>query len=173
MGRQGKMRREWQSTPVFFPGEFHGQRSLAGHSPRGLKEADRSEQLTHAGGKMKLLHLLSKLLAQYGTRGRKWKCSSLSCVWLFVALWTVTCQAPLSMEFSRQEYRSWVAIPFFRGSSTPRDWTWVSCIAGKLFTIWATREAPWDVWVILPNPGFQYWKACFCLDPCYSYTVQI
>ena len=26
-------RREWQSTPVFLPGEFHGQRSLAGYSP--------------------------------------------------------------------------------------------------------------------------------------------
>ena len=36
----------------------------------------------------------------------------------------------------------WVAIPFFRGSSGPRDWTWVSCIAGRFFIIWATREAP-------------------------------
>ena len=35
----------------------------------------------------------------------------------------------------------WVAIPFFRRSSWPRDWTWVSCIAGRFFTIWATREA--------------------------------
>jgi len=36
----------------------------------------------------------------------------------------------------------WFAIPFSRGSSWPRDWTQVSCIAGRLFTIWATREAP-------------------------------
>ena len=36
----------------------------------------------------------------------------------------------------------WVAIPFSRGSSWPRDQTWVSCTAGKFFTIWATREAP-------------------------------
>ena len=35
----------------------------------------------------------------------------------------------------------WIAIPFFRGSSWPRDWTQVSCIAGWLFTTWATREA--------------------------------
>ena len=35
----------------------------------------------------------------------------------------------------------WVAIPFFRGSSWPRDWTWVSCITGRLFTTWPTREA--------------------------------
>ena len=34
----------------------------------------------------------------------------------------------------------WVAISFSRGSSQPRDQTWVSCIAGKLFTVWATRE---------------------------------
>ena len=35
----------------------------------------------------------------------------------------------------------WVAIPFSRGSSQPRDWTKVSCIADRFFTIWATREA--------------------------------
>ena len=34
----------------------------------------------------------------------------------------------------------WFVIPFSRGSSWPRDWTWVSCIAGRFFTIWATRE---------------------------------
>ena len=37
-------RREWQSTPVFLPGKFHGQRSLVGYSPRGRKESDTSEQ---------------------------------------------------------------------------------------------------------------------------------
>ena len=35
----------------------------------------------------------------------------------------------------------WVAIPFSRGFSWPRDWTWVSCTAGGFFTVWATREA--------------------------------
>ena len=35
----------------------------------------------------------------------------------------------------------WVAFSFSRGSSQPRDQTQVSCIAGRLFTIWATREA--------------------------------
>ena len=39
----------------------------------------------------------------------------------------------------------WVAMPFSWGSSRPRDQTWVSCIAGRFFTIWATREAPWLV----------------------------
>ena len=31
----------------------------------------------------------------------------------------------------------WVAFPFSRGSSWPRDWTQVSCLAGRFFTIWA------------------------------------
>ena len=34
-----------------------------------------------------------------------------------------------------------VAIPFSRGSSLPTDWTQVSCIAGRFFTFWVTREA--------------------------------
>ena len=33
----------------------------------------------------------------------------------------------------------WVAISFSRGSSWPRDWTRISCIAGRRFTVWATR----------------------------------
>ena len=36
---------------------------------------------------------------------------------------------------------AWVAIPSSRGSSQPRDQTWVSCIAARSFTIWAMREA--------------------------------
>ena len=40
-------RREWLPTPVFLPGEVHGQRSLAAYSPWGHKESDTTEQLTH------------------------------------------------------------------------------------------------------------------------------
>ena len=35
----------------------------------------------------------------------------------------------------------WVAFPFSRGSSQPKDWTQVSRVAGGFFTNWATREA--------------------------------
>ena len=38
---------KWQSTPVFLPGEFHGQKSLVGYRPWGCKELDMSEGLTH------------------------------------------------------------------------------------------------------------------------------
>ena len=43
------------------------------------------------------------------------KVKSLSRVKLFAVLWTVACQAPLSVEFSRQEY--WSGLPF----PTPGD----------------------------------------------------
>ena len=45
--RKKPWRREWQPAPVFLPGEFHGQRSLAGYSPQGHKELDTTEWLTH------------------------------------------------------------------------------------------------------------------------------
>ena len=35
----------WQPTPVFLPGESHGQRSLVGSSPWGHKESDMTERL--------------------------------------------------------------------------------------------------------------------------------
>ena len=38
-------RKKWQPTPVFLPGVSHGQRSLAGYSPWGLKELDMTEWL--------------------------------------------------------------------------------------------------------------------------------
>ena len=39
-------RKEWQPTPVFLPGESHGQRSLVGYSPPCCKELDTIERLT-------------------------------------------------------------------------------------------------------------------------------
>ena len=60
----------------------------------------------------------------------------------FTTPWIVTCQAPLPMEFSKQEYWSGLSFPSpERGSSWPRDWTQISCVASRIFTYWATREA--------------------------------
>ena len=47
-------RREWQPTPVFLYGEFHGQRSLVGYSSWGSKESDSTEQLTFNISMLKL-----------------------------------------------------------------------------------------------------------------------
>ena len=42
---------------------------------------------------------------------------------------------------SQARILEWVAISFSRGSSQPRDRTWVFCIPGRFLTIWATSEA--------------------------------
>ena len=44
-------------------------------------------------------------------------------------------------EIHQARILEWVAVPSSRVSSQPRDWTQVSCIAGRFITIWATREA--------------------------------
>ena len=45
MGWEDPLKKEMQPTPIFLPGESHGQRSLAGHSPKGRRELDTTEQL--------------------------------------------------------------------------------------------------------------------------------
>ena len=54
----GKMpwRRAWQPTQVFLPGESHGQRSLVGYSPHGLKELDMTEQLSTQRDYLLVIH---------------------------------------------------------------------------------------------------------------------
>ena len=64
----------------------------------------------------------------------KWK--SLSHVWLYATPFHTV------YEILQARILEWVAIPFSRGSSQPKDRTQVSCIAGGFFTTcWATREA--------------------------------
>ena len=78
-----------------------------------------------------------------------WVCFSR--VQLFVTPWTTACQAPLSMEFSRQRILEWVAISLSRGSSQPRVHThiyYVFCIDrwvihGRDPENWATH---WNGW---------------------------
>ena len=56
--RKMPWRRKWQLTPVFWPEESHGQRSLVGYSPWGHKQLDTTEH-AHAGARnvMRLNHL--------------------------------------------------------------------------------------------------------------------
>ena len=65
----------------------------------------------------------------------------------------------------------WVAFPFSRGSSQPRDLTQISHIAGGLFTSWATRKAQeyWSEWPItspgdIPDPGIKQGSPGFQAD---------
>ena len=68
------------------------------------------------------------------------KCWSLSCIQLFVTPWTVAHRL-LCHGILRARMLEWVAILFSRRSSWPGDQTCVSCIAGRFFTVWATRKA--------------------------------
>ena len=69
------------------------------------------------------------------------------------SLWPVDCSLPGSSVHGIFQARKleWVAIFFSRRSSWPRGWTQVSYIAGRLFIIWATREASDKICHILNN----------------------
>ena len=54
-------RRKWQSTPALLPGKSHGQRSLIGYSPWGLKESDTTELSLHYLKFITCLSLISNL----------------------------------------------------------------------------------------------------------------
>ena len=74
---------------------------------------------------------------------RKWKLKVLVLNHVKLFANTMDCSLPASSIHGILQARilEWVAIPFSRGSFWPRDQTQVPCIAGKFFTIWATREA--------------------------------
>ena len=86
-----------------------------------------------------LLMCCPRLCFSPTTRGRS-QCSSLRHVWLFMTPWTVARWTSV-YGILQAGILEWVAIPFCKGSYQPRDWTCVCCIAGRFFTIWATREA--------------------------------
>ena len=65
--------------------------------------------------------------------------------------YTVACQLPVH-EILQKGILQWVAMPFSREHSWPRDWTWVSCIAGRFFTIWAIREALSGSYALFSHP---------------------
>ena len=75
---------------------------------------------------------------------------SLSRVWL--ACHSMDCSRPGSSGHGISQARvlEWVATSFSRGSCPPGDGTQVSCIAGRFFTLWATREAQREVQILLP-----------------------
>ena len=60
---------------------------------------------------------------------------------------TMDCSSPGSSVHGILQVRilEWVAIPFHRGSSWPRDWTTISCVAGRFFTVLASFNQTWKV----------------------------
>ena len=66
----------------------------------------------------------------------------LSCIWLCATPWSVAPPGCSVHGILQARIMELVAMPSSRGSSPPRDWTCVSCTAGRFFTIWATWGAP-------------------------------
>ena len=62
----------------------------------------------------------------------------LSHVWLFATRWSPSGSSVHDIFQAR--ILEWVAFSSSRGSTWPRDWTHISCIAGRFFTCWAIRE---------------------------------
>ena len=96
--------------------------------------------LSKVHGKKVGSNLIHEPKAEENLIGKKWKWSR-SVMSDSVTKWTVAHQAPLPMGFSRQEYCVG-CHSLLQGIFPPRDGTWVSRIAGKCFTLWATMEAP-------------------------------
>ena len=68
----------------------------------------------------------------------QWK--SLNSVQLFPTLWNVAPLGSSVHDILHKKLLEWIAFPFSRGSSQPGDQTWVSRIADRSFTTWATRK---------------------------------
>ena len=114
-------RRESLPTPLFWPREFHGL-----HSLWGRKESDMTEQLSlskkitsrtmlfkNCNCSMYCYTIISESVSVQWEKRRKYVhvcvLSRFSPVRLFATSGTVTCQAPLSIGFSRQKY--WSGLP--------------------------------------------------------------
>ena len=96
----------------------------------------------HVTVRLEATEIDETLKKQRYTYTHMWK--SLGRVWLFATL-PVVYSLPVSSLHGILQTRilEWVAIPFSRGSSQPRDQTQVSHIADIFFTNWATGEAPY------------------------------
>ena len=153
-------RRKWQPISVFLPGEFHGC-IVHGVSKSRTWLSD-FHSLTHACfSTTSAVTFLIKVLNpsksslrveinffQIPDNTGMLTCSHESCVCvvaqscLTATTWTVAHQAPLPIEFSRQEY--WNGLPF----PSPGDWTQSPHIVGRFFVVWTTRETH-ESWMFL------------------------
>jgi len=80
----------------------------------------------------------------------------------------VDCSPPGSFVYAIIQVRTqeWVAIPFSRRSFWPRDLTWVSYVAGRFCTVWASGEVP-RVYV------YVMYREKICIDVCVCVYINI
>ena len=101
--------------------------------------------------------------------------SCFSHVWLSATLWTIDCQAPLSMRFSRQEYW-WVALSSSRGSFQSRDWTTSPCLlhwhVGSLPLAPPGSHLVRHILVQIPSTPLQVFP-CIYLNTCWVNQLKV
>ena len=135
LGWEDPWRREWQPTPVFLPGEFHGQMSLVGYSPWNHRVGHLHFSLGFSLG----FHIMLLLLL-----------SHFSCVLL--------CMTP-SLGFSRQ--KNWSGLPFPSPMHKSEKWKWSRLVmsdSSRPHGLQPTRLLhPWDF------PGKSTGVGCHCL----------
>ena len=152
-------RREWQLTPVFLPKKSHGWRSLVGWSPWHHKvvygwATNTILPVCKAAGTTVTLLEPSWLEWELSYVGPEPALKQVHVIELpesesEVAQSCPTLCDPVDCSLSGSSVHGifqarvleWIAISFSRGSSGPRNQTRVSHIAGRRFTVWATREA--------------------------------
>ena len=114
--------RKWQCCPIYLPEKFHGQRNLAGYSPWGHKQSDKTEQLHFLSF---LINLQVSLLESYTILCMYWVChtylfscqpkwTSFSCSYPSVVLFIPTlwvCDSPLHFFLPQSNSKSTPLIP--------------------------------------------------------------
>jgi len=115
-------KRQQIPTPVFWPGDFYGHRSLTGCSPRGRKESDKDKYMT----------LLIQNLKKKKKINEKVKVAQ-SCPTLCDPL-DYSLSGSCAHRSLQARILEWVAVAFSRRRSQPRYQTQVSHIAGGFFT---------------------------------------
>ena len=140
-------RREWLPTPVFLPGEFHGQRSLVGYStgvrvrhswvtntftlsalrPYYLKWGPRSQGSTSPGNfKWRLLGPPRVSESEFCTQSVCMRAKSLQSCPTLCNLTDCSPQGFSVHGILQARILEWVVMPFSKGPSKPRDWTLIS-----------------------------------------------
>ena len=82
----------------------------------------------------------------------------LSHIQLFATPWAVAPPDSSVHGILQARILEWVAFPFSRESSRLRDWTQVTCVACRFFTIWATRIALWNLSLVPKRLGTAVWR---------------
>ena len=98
---------------------------------------------------------------------------TLSHLWLFATLWTVALGFSVHGIFQAR-ILEWVALSFSRGSSPPRDQTWVPCIAGGFFTFLGNKSKFYSSFsAMLMTQALAFYNVLFSKKEIYSLKKHI